>query len=117
SSVATTSGGICVDVDSANDTDGEAVIAYACKDNSDSGKTNQRWRFVADGAYYRITTKLPSARAVAVAGSSTSSGAGVVITSESSDSALWQVQAISANSFQLVNKNSGLCLTRGTANA
>lgn len=110
-----TAGNNCIDVDSATDTDGQAVIGYGCKENSDSGKVNQRWRLVADGSYYRIVTKLASGNGIAVSGASTASGAAVVMNTALSNAALWQAQTISTNVYQFVNKNSGMCLTRGIA--
>ncbi|MCW4384820.1 RICIN domain-containing protein [Salinibacterium sp. SYSU T00001] len=113
--IADTTNTSCLDVNSASDTEGQALISYACKSNNDAGKTNQRWRLVADGNYYRIVTQLSSGRAFAAAGNSTTPGTGIVMTTASTTSAQWQAQEISSGVYQLVNRASGLCLTRGTA--
>ncbi|AWB89586.1 RICIN domain-containing protein [Salinibacterium hongtaonis] len=107
------SGANCVDVESATDTNGRPVIGFACKPNSEAGKTNQRWKLTADGTYYRISTQLSSGRSVVVTAGSDASGAAVSINSTAADEGRWQLQQVTASVYQLVNKKSGMCLTRG----
>ncbi|PWB97031.1 RICIN domain-containing protein [Salinibacterium hongtaonis] len=106
-------GANCVDVESSTDTNGRPVIGFACKPNSEAGKTNQRWKLTADGTYYRISTQLSSGRSVVVTAGSDASGAAVSINSTAADEGRWQLQQVTAGVYQLVNKKSGMCLTRG----
>lgn len=105
----------CIDVEASTDANGTVLLGYGCKPNTESGKANQRWKLTADGAYYRISTQLSSGRDAVVTGGSVAAGAGLSLNSTSSDAGRWQLQQISAGAYQLVNQNSGLCLTRGAA--
>jgi hypothetical protein len=111
--IADAAGTTCLDVSGATDAENTALIGFGCKANNDAGKANQRWRLVADGSYYRIVTQLASGRAFVASG--TQAGAGIVMSATANDSGSWQLQQIATNSYQLVNKASGLCLTRGVA--
>ena len=104
-------GANCVDVKTEANTEGQDVIGYECKPDSGS-VDNQRWKLQPSGSYYRIVSKKlhnGDSRAIGLTGV----GTAVVMTSATTDATLWQAQQVAAGLYQLVNKASGLCITRG----
>lgn len=102
---------VCLDVSESIDAENRQLIGFPCKANSEAGKTNQRWRLVADGSYYRIVTQLPSSRSIT--GIAATAGSGIRMQETVGELGLWQAQQISTGIYQLVNKSTGFCLARG----
>ncbi len=101
----------CWDVSGSGTTSGSLLISYACKNNTD---LNQDWRFMdADGdGYSDIQARHAPAIRVAASASTTSGSAVDMRTSNTTDpQQSWQAQLVSAGTYQLVNKYSGLCLS------
>jgi hypothetical protein len=100
----------CWDVSGSGSTDGSLLIAYGCKNNSD---TNQDFRFVdADGDGYGDIQPRHATNLRVTAAASTASGSAVDMrTSAGSSAQQWQPQLVSAGTYQLVNRYSGLCLS------
>jgi hypothetical protein len=101
----------CWDVSGSGTTSGSLLISYACKNNSD---TNQDFRFVdadADG-YGDFQARHTSALRVAAAASTTSGSAVTMVTANTASATQqWQPQLVAANTYQFVNRHSGLCLS------
>lgn len=103
----------CVDVYAAQDTSGVGAIDYACKAGNATGDYNQQWKFTkTSGAYYTVTPRHAQALRLDVAGASPSSLAAVNLQTSSGSrvSQEWQLQNVVGNLYQLVNRNSGMCL-------
>jgi hypothetical protein len=103
-------GSWCWDVSGSGTTDGSLLIAYACKNNSD---TNQDFRFVdADGDGYGDLRPRHATNLRVAAAASTASGSAVDMRTASSSAAQqWQAQQVAAGTYQFVNRYSGLCLS------
>jgi hypothetical protein len=107
----------CWDVSGSGTASGSLLISYACKNNAD---TNQNFRFMdADGdGYSDIQPGHTSALRVAAAASTASGSAVDMRTANTTDAQQgWQPQLVSAGTYQLVNKYSGLCLSAPATSA
>jgi hypothetical protein len=101
----------CFDVSGYGSTDGSPLIAYGCKNNTD---TNQDFRFLdADGDGYGDIQPRHAGNLRIAAAASTASGSAVDMRTAVSGSAAqqWQPQLVAAGTYQLVNRYSGLCLS------
>lgn len=108
----------CVDVHGSTATSGTGAIDYPCKWGTDTGTHNQQWQFsvaasVSGGTYYAMTPRHSTGLRMGIDGSSvnTLAEAKVLTNSTTAHSQQWQPQYRAAGVFQLVNRNSGLCLT------
>lgn len=104
----------CWDVSGSGTTSGSLLIAYACKNNTD---TNQDWRFFdADNdGYLDILPRHATNLRVAAAASVTSGSAvDMRTTAATNGQQEWQPQLVSAGTYQFVNQYSGLCLSEPT---
>ncbi|TFB79291.1 RICIN domain-containing protein [Terrimesophilobacter mesophilus] len=103
----------CLDVYSASLTSGTGVIDYTCKTGNAVVDYNQEWSFARSaGDYYDITPRHDQTLRMDAVGSSTMALAAVDVETDN-DSRLsqeWQLQAQPGSVYQLVNRNSGLCL-------
>ncbi|MGN6501438.1 MAG: RICIN domain-containing protein [Pseudolysinimonas sp.] len=100
----------CWDVSGSGSTDGSLLIAYGCKNNSD---TNQDFRFVdADGDGYGDIQPRHATNLRVTGAASTASGSAVDMrTATGADAQQWQPQLVATGTYQLVNRYSGLCLS------
>jgi hypothetical protein len=90
--------GLCVDAEGENRSSGTALISYPCH-----GGTNQAWRFVPDGRYYRVVARY----APTLYWDSPSSHLAVLRTSSGVSAQQWTISAIAQGSgtFTLMNRN------------
>jgi hypothetical protein len=105
--------GNCVDVYTASGTSGAGVIDYPCKTSSTSGDYNQHWKFTqAGGDYYDITPRHAPTVRMDITGGSTAVLAPVDVQTDASPrlSQDWQLQQRGVGVYQIVNRQSGLCL-------
>lgn len=103
----------CLDVHAAATTTGTGAIDYPCKAGITPSEYNQLWKFTAtSGNYFDITPRHALNLRLDVAGSSTAALAAVDLETASSTrvSQEWQLQAQGGSVYQIVNRNSGLCL-------
>lgn len=103
----------CLDVYSASATSGAGAIDYACKTGNAVGDYNQEWKFtLSSGNYFDITPRHAQALRLDVAGSSTAALSAVDIETDDNTrvSQDWQLQKQAGNLYQIVNRNSGMCL-------
>jgi hypothetical protein len=87
------------------------MISWACKNNTD---TNQDWRFMdADSDGYGDIQPRHATNLRVAAAASTTSGSAVDMRTAATTTAVqqWQEQLVAANTYQFVNKYSGLCLS------
>jgi hypothetical protein len=93
-----------MDVNGGGTTSGTTVITYTCKP---SDFANQEWQFTQDGSsgYYDIRPR--SAQSLRV---DAQSGTVAVVTDGAPVTQLWQPQLVAADTYQFVNKSTGLCL-------
>ncbi len=105
--------GNCVDVHGATGSTGTGVIDYACKPGNASDGYNQQWGFTrTSGDYYDVTPRHAQDLRLDVVGGS---GAALVAVDVQTDddarsSQEWQLQKVAVNTYQIVNRLSGLCL-------
>lgn len=107
----------CWDVSGSGNTDGSLMISWACKNNAD---TNQDWRFMdADGDGYGDIQPRHATNLRVSAAASTTSGSAVDMRTAATTTAVqqWQEQLVAANTYQFVNKYSGLCLSAPATSA
>lgn len=107
----------CWDVSGSGTTAGSLLISYACKNNTD---INQDFRFMdTDGdGYGDFQARHATNLRVAAAASTTSGTAVNMQTTNAADATQqWQVQLVSASTYQFVNKYSGLCLSAPAVSA
>lgn len=107
----------CWDVSGSGTTDGSQMISWACKNNTD---TNQDWRFMdADGDGYGDIQPRHATNLRVSAAASTTSGSAVDMRTAATTTAVqqWQEQLVAANTYQFVNKYSGLCLSAPATSA
>ncbi len=105
--------GNCVDVHGATGSTGTGVIDYACKPDNASDGYNQQWRFTStSGDYYDVTPRHAQDLRLDVVGGSGAALAAVDVQTDDGarSSQEWQLQKVAANTYQLVNRLSGLCL-------
>ncbi|MBX3090932.1 MAG: RICIN domain-containing protein [Cryobacterium sp.] len=103
----------CLDVYGANSASGTGAIDYACKPGNATGDYNQEWKFTrSSGNYYDMTPRHAQAVRLDVAGSSTAALAAVDLETDNGSrvSQEWQLQKQAGSFYQIVNRNSGLCL-------
>ncbi|HTL42177.1 MAG TPA: RICIN domain-containing protein [Pseudolysinimonas sp.] len=101
----------CWDVSGYGSADGSALIAYGCKNNSD---TNQDFRFVdSDGDGYGDIQPRHATNLRVAAATSTASGSAVDMRTADTGSTVqqWQPQVVATGVYQFVNRYSGLCLS------
>lgn len=101
----------CWDVSGSGTANGSLLISYACKNNGD---LNQDFRFIDDDGdgYGDIQARHTASLRVAAA-ASTASGSAVDMRTAATGTAVqqWQPQLVAANTYQFVNRYSGLCLS------
>lgn len=105
--------GNCVDVHAAAGSSGTGVIDYGCKAGNSSADYNQQWSFTrTSGDYYDLTPRHAQTLRLDVVGGSVTALAAVDVQTndDARSSQEWQLQKAAANSYQLVNRLSGLCL-------
>lgn len=103
----------CVDVFGAQDPVGTGVIDYPCKTVVGAGSYNQYWKFTrSTGDYYDMTPRHATTTRMDIVAQSALESAAVDIQLDSNArvSQEWQLQTRSTNVYQLVNRNSGMCL-------
>jgi glucosylceramidase len=108
--------GSCVDDANFGTTNGTPVQQWSC-----SGATNQQWQFrSAGGGFYEVINRLaaPQNQAWDVTGGTSATGSGVPIQTWAYGGATnqqWQAVPVAGGYYQLLARNSGLCL--GVPNA
>jgi ricin-type beta-trefoil lectin protein len=103
----------CVDVYAAYATSGTGAIDWACKTGNTSGDYNQEWKITrSSGNYFDLTPRHAQSTRLDVAGGSSANFAAVNVQTDSGTrvSQDWQLQAQASNIYQIVNRNSGMCL-------
>lgn len=103
----------CVDVDTASGTSGAGVIDYPCTTGSTSADYHQHWTFTqSSGDYYDLTPRHAQTLRMDVAGGSTAPLAAIDVQTDAAPrpSQEWQLQQRAAGAYQIVNRQSGLCL-------
>src|SRR5690606_39008486 len=81
------------------------------------GGDNQQWRMTATASGYYELNPL-SSTTLRITAASTASGSAVTVQNDNGTSSQdWQVQVISGTQFQLVNRQTGYCLTSSSVSA
>lgn len=107
----------CWDVSGSGTTNGSLLISYACKNNSD---LNQDWRYLdADGdGYGNFQARHASGIRIGASASSASGSAVTMLTTDNASAQQqWQPQLVAADTYQFVNRSSGLCLSMPATSA
>jgi hypothetical protein len=101
----------CVDVEGDVNANGTLVIDYGCKSGTAAETYNQQWRFSAGaGDYFQVMSRnSPNLRLDTQ--STALNASAQTNTSSGLDRQQWQLQATSGTEYQLVNKQTGYCLT------
>jgi hypothetical protein len=103
---------LCVDVNSRSTGDGTAVIQWNC-----NGATNQMWSLANVGGNYYTIRAQHSSKCMDVSGASKLDGAKIVQWScNNQANQIWEMKP-AGESFTLVSKNSGRCLTLASTSA
>lgn len=101
----------CWDVNNASTTSGTFLISYTCKNNGDE---NQDFRYMdSDGDGYGDFQPLSTSALRVAAPAAVTPGGGLTLTTANTTSPTqqWQPQLVGTDTYQFVNRNSGLCLS------